>query len=304
MAECKVGVTFDSDPRCQAVFSGAAHLAGGEDEESGIPTKWHTIAHRLGDATRENRAPATAYGVDGCRKGWFCFGLTSSGERHYGIATTFDELVSTTGDADRIFVDIPIGLPDEPEGRHCDREARRALKWPRAASVFTPPVREALSATPHRKASRINRRVTGKGLTQQAYALRKKIKEVDDLLQGDDAACQIREVHPEICFWALAGGRAMEHGKKTSAGFRDRLKLLQLFLPSACSDFAEIRARFRCWDLADDDILDAMAAAVTASADARVLMTLPVPPPDDDRPRDCCSRPMEMVYSSEAWIAS
>ena len=297
-------MTFDSDPRCQALFSGKAQFAAAEDEENGIPMKWHTIAHRLGDATRENRAPATAYGVDGCRKGWFCFGLTSSGERRYGIATTFDELVSTAKDAGRIFVDIPIGLPDDPEGRHCDKEARRALKWPRASSVFTPPVREALSATPHREASRINGRVTGKGLTQQAYALRKKIKEVDDLLQEHEAACRIQEVHPEICFWALAGGKAMEHGKKTSAGFRDRLKLLQSLLPSACSDFPEIRARFRSWDLADDDILDAIAAAVTASASEEMLRWLPDRSAEDDRPGDCCRRRMEMVYRKEAGPAT
>ena len=133
MSECKVGITFDSNPRCQALFSGKAHIAAAEGEACEAPMKWHTIAHRLGDATRENRAPATAYGVDGCRKGWFCFGLTSSGERHYGIATTFDALVSTAGDSGRIFVDIPIGLP---RGRCCDDRvarlttaARRVLRF-------------------------------------------------------------------------------------------------------------------------------------------------------------------------------
>ena len=317
MAECKVEVTFFSDMGCQALFSGKAHLAGAEDEAREIPMEWHTIAHRSGHAARPNRALGTAYGVDGCRKGWFAFGLASSGEREYGIATTFDVLVSTAKDPGRIFVDIPIGLPPGDScdneacenhhrkegglgGRCCDVQARRLLKWPRASSVFTPPVREALSVTPYSEASRINRKATDKGLTKQAYAIRTKIKEVDDLLQKNEATCEIREVHPEICFWALAEGEAMKHSKKSPAGFHESLELLRSSLPSACRDFAEIRARFRSWDLADDDILDAMAAAVTAWPDERMLMTLPARRMHDDPPKDCRDRPMEMVYSSEA----
>ena len=315
MAECKVGVTFDPDPRCQALFSGEAPVAAADDEACQVPMDWHTIPH----ITRPNRAPGTAYGVDGCKKGWFAFGLTSSGERRYGIATTFDQLVSTAKDAGRIFVDIPIGLPrgescDKKDCdahhrnkagsavRRCDVKAREKLRPHLTSTVFPVLLREVLCAGKYGEANDITKKKTGgKGLTRQSYALRKKIKEVDDLLQRDDAACQIREVHPEICFWALAGREAMRHSKQTSAGFRERLQLLQSFLPSACSDFAEIRARFRCWDLADDDIVDAMAAAVTASASEKMLGWLPDRSAEDDPPRDCCGRRMEMVYTKEAY---
>lgn len=43
-------------------------------------------------------------------------------------------------------------------------------------------------------------------------------------------------------------------------------------------------------DLADDDILDAMAAAITITASAEPA-TLP-----EDRARDGCGLPMEMVH--------
>ena len=47
-----------------------------------------------------------------------------------------------------------------------------------------------------------------------------KIREVDSLLRESAKARRaVREVHPEICFWALAGGRPMRHSKKTERGF-------------------------------------------------------------------------------------
>ena len=58
----------------------------------------------------------------------------------------------------------------------------------------------------------------------------------------------------------------MRQYKKTGGSFAERLALLKGRHPSVWGDFVQIRAEFRCWDLADDDILDAMAAAITASA--------------------------------------
>ena len=68
------------------------------------------------DASRPNAASGTAYGVDGCSAGWFYFALARSGAPDWGIASTIKELVSSADDSDRIFVDIPIGLPDGPGG--------------------------------------------------------------------------------------------------------------------------------------------------------------------------------------------
>ena len=129
-------------------------------------------------------------------------------------------LVSSADDSDRIFVDIPIGLPDGPEGRRCDTEARGRLRAPRASSVFPVPVRTALFAATYEEASRVNREASGKGLTRQTFAILRKIREVDQLLGRSEKARRIvREIHPEICFWALAGGSPMGHSKKKGAGF-------------------------------------------------------------------------------------
>jgi len=221
--------------------------------------------------------------------------LTDSRRGDWGIVQTINELVSTAGYSDRIFVDIPIGLPNGPKGRCCDVEARRMLKAPRAASVFSAPAREALDAETYDEAGQISRETTGKGMTKQTFAILPKIREVDELLQGNEMLQDmVREVHPEICFWALHGCNPMPQSKKTHQGFDDRRALLKRFYPSVCDDFAQIRAEFRCWDLADDDILDAMVASVTASAPQKALKTLPTHPE-----MDATGLPMRMVYVDE-----
>ena len=245
---------------------------------------------------RPNPASGTAYGVDGCRAGWFYFALPRSRETAWGIAGTMKELVSSVDDSDRVFVDIPIGLPDGPERRLCDSEARARLRGPRASSVFPAPVRAALAAETYEDARQISRRVSDRGLTRQTFAILPRIKEVDSLLQKSEKARRIvREIHPEICFWALAGGSPMRQSKKTGAGFDERFVLLEGVHPSVRVDFHEIRAGFRSWDLGDDDILDAMAAAITASADPWALRTLPRQPA-----KDSCGLPMEIVYRADA----
>lgn len=287
---------------------------------------WYPIACHDRDASRLNARPGTAYGVDGCSAGWFCYGLTAGGGRRYRIAVTFEELIYSADDRDRFFVDIPIGLPRGAKGhlcgkegskghpcdskpcevRQCDRDARAELGRPRSSSVFSAPVCAALHAETHEEANRISRVVSGKGMSRQTYALLPKIREVDRLLRdhaasttgkrkiGKAGKIEVREVHPEICFWALAGRKAMKHSKKKREGFQERIECLKGILPCVEGDFDEIRETFPKRVLANDDILDAMAAAATASADRDSLGTLPECPP-----LDCCGLPMEMVYRME-----
>jgi predicted RNase H-like nuclease len=132
------------------------------------------------------------------------------------------------------------------------------LGWPRRNSVFSPPCRAALSGRNYEEMCNINKAVLGVSLTQQSCAIAPKIKEVDDVMtpvQQDWAF----EVHPELCFWHFAGGRAMQHKKKSVAGRRERIEVLRNLLPDI-----ETRLDRRPDGVAADDLLDAAVAALTA----------------------------------------
>jgi predicted RNase H-like nuclease len=153
-------------------------------------------------------------------------------------------------------IDIPIGLLEG--SRACDKAARKLLGQPRGSSVFPAPCRSALGAQTYAEASSINRQRTTRGLSQQAWGIAPKIKQVDDAITSD---CQrwAFEVHPEVCFWALAGERPMAHGKKTKAGVGERLDLLRPVFPEIETYLANRPAR-----VGANDLLDAAAAAWTA----------------------------------------
>lgn len=236
-------------------------------------------------------------GVDGCPAGWFSVGLGEGDDDGYEVAVfgAFPELVRYYRDARLILVDIPIGLCESgPEERQCDKTARRILGQ-RGSSVFPAPVRQALTESTYEAASRTNRRVRGKGISKPAWAIVPKIAEVDSLLADvPSARGRVREIHPEVLFWALNSEEDMRCSKKTTQGFYDRMNVLRKVekradailehaLPLTCNPKA----------VGGDDILDALAAAVTArlGTQAGRLQTLPAEPP-----RDARGLPMEMVF--------
>ena len=103
----------------------------------------------------------TAYGVDGCPAGWLFVALFPSTDIDWGVVGTLDELVERASDSDRIFVDIPIGLPNGPGQRECDIAARKVLA-PRSGSVFPAPVCEVFGTTSFPEAQLRSRKVRGK----------------------------------------------------------------------------------------------------------------------------------------------
>ena len=239
----------------------------------------------------------TATGVDGCPAGWFFVSLEPHGPMRWGVVRELGELVRCAGESDRIFVDIPIGLPDGPEGRACDRAARKVL-GKRRGSVFPAPARAVLGASDYEDAKRRSREATGgKAVNVQTFAIVSKIHEVDSLLRRDAKARRlVREIHPEVCFWALNGCKPMKHSKKKKAGFCERLDVLERICPDARREIDEILKRFKRKEVARDDAVDAMVAAVTAAHDAAALQTLPPCPPRDS----AGLLPMEMVYAGRA----
>ncbi|TCO36064.1 putative RNase H-like nuclease [Kribbella steppae] len=207
-------------------------------------------------------------GVDACKKGWV--GICGDLRGYFG--TSIGELVAAAerdGALAVVGVDIPIGLPLVGV-RQADVLARR-LVGRRASSVFSTPVREALLAATHAEATALNLRATGKGLSQQAYALARKILEVDTW--APTAGCVVIEVHPEVCFATMAG-RPLTHPKSTWAGGEERRQLLAsagMQVPADIGRAGEFAAV--------DDVLDAAAAAWTARryAEGRAV-AYPEPP--------------------------
>jgi predicted RNase H-like nuclease len=196
-------------------------------------------------------------GTDGCRGGWVSFKVDlTSLNTSVELVDLPSMLRNKPDDLAILAVDIPIGLLDSP--RLCDKAARKLLGQPRGTSVFAAPCRTCLCAENHAAASATNIRVTGRGLSQQAWGIATKIKQVDDAITPD---CQkwAFEVHPEVCFWALAGERPMKHRKKTKAGVNERLDLLHSVFPDI-----ERPLQNRPTGVAKDDLLDAAVAAWTA----------------------------------------
>ena len=230
-------------------------------------------------------------GVDGCRGGWICVSRnTRTGETRFARVDRTRELLDLVPQPEILCVDIPIGLADRG-GRECDRLARVLLGRPRASSVFPAPIRPALEAADREEASRITARIDGRRVPSQAFGLFAKIRAMDELLRANPAARErIREVHPELSFWAWNGRQAIREGKKTRAGKQSRLRLVEAWLGPGV--LAAARVGSRRSELADDDILDAAAVLWTATriADgtARIL-------PDGPR-RDATGLRMEIVY--------
>ena len=87
-----------------------------------------------------------AAGADGCPKGWICVSRELGGGPISSTCfRTAAELLGQRPVPKVLGIDIPIGLPSKGP-RECDREARRLLGRPRAASVFPAPIRPLLRA--------------------------------------------------------------------------------------------------------------------------------------------------------------
>jgi predicted RNase H-like nuclease len=230
-------------------------------------------------------------GADGCKRGWFrVCRCTEGGALEYHVVETAAELGSTPPQPAIIALDIPIGMTDAGR-RECDSAARDRLRWPRRNSVFPAPIRPALHARTRIEASEITCERDGRRVGVQAWALYGKIREVDAWLRSSpDCRARVREVHPEVSFFAMRSGRAFEESKKTRVGRAARLELIERWLGRAV--LADARSGHLAKDVADDDILDAFAALWTAER-IRTGRAVTLP---GDVPRDSVGLPMEIVY--------
>jgi predicted RNase H-like nuclease len=224
-------------------------------------------------------------GADGCRDGWVAVALEGAAFGPVVIYRSFAELVGDTADEALVLVDIPIGLLGAGGGqRGCDVAARRLLGR-RASSVFTPPVRAAAHIPDYREASAVNFAAVGRRLSRQAWGIVPKIAAVDRLFSDRPLLQErVRETHPEACFAALSGGQPLRASKKTPQGLEERLALISRFVREPRGALVEARSRYSRSAVTDDDIVDAMAAALTARMAAEGgVHPLPPEPERDER---------------------
>ena len=224
-------------------------------------------------------------GADGCRGGWIV-ALSPLGE----VAQTTFRLVPTFADAlmlperpEVLAVDMPIGLLSAavPGGRPCDTLARKILGRPRASSVFTPPVRQALAADDYREALAINRASSpaGLGISIECFYLFRKLREVDAALTPHRQR-RIKETHPELAFAALKGGAGVQQPKRSAGGRALRQRLLRR---AGFRGPTKALKAFRAKDVQPDDLLDACALLWSAARIARGEATrLPARPERDE----------------------
>src|SRR6476646_6039199 len=154
-------------------------------------------------------------GVDGCRRGWVAaFAQAVGGDVRVRIVARFADVLAAPEAPSVVAVDIPIGLPARVGyGGRAAENAVRPLLGARQSSVFSVPSRAALVAEDYREACRIALETSNppRMVSKQLFMIAPKIREVDGCLLADTAArARVFEVHPELAFWRLNGGGALD----------------------------------------------------------------------------------------------
>lgn len=227
-------------------------------------------------------------GLDWARNGWLGIVLRDNGDHDFDLFPSILSVWKDHKDADRILIDIPIGLSNTSK-RACDEVAEKRLKPERHNSVFSTPVRRAVCAKRLSKAKEINEEY-GFSITNQAWSICPRIREVDEFLhEFPEAIGTLRESHPEICFASLNDDTPMRHGKGKREGLKERQDVLfeknRSFNPlykEIVETFIEPPSWARRLSInAKDDILDSLVLAYTAQLGETELTTLPTVPDMD-----------------------
>jgi predicted RNase H-like nuclease len=169
----------------------------------------------------------TLAGVVPCPGGWFVAGaklqgITVSPEAPQVFRTLLD-ILDYKPAFQIISLAAPIGLLDEPVpgGRHCDRDARRLIGWPRNGAIVSPPARSVL-------------RDLAKGVDVSLSAIGRRLAsrfaEVDENIQPYWQRT-VFEVHPELSFFQLNEDQPLHYSKHTQVGVDERTALLKARLP-------------------------------------------------------------------------
>jgi len=199
--------------------------------------------------------------VDACRSGWIAIKFTG-GCVEVDLRDEFSEIHEGVNDDGTVLVDIPIGLPDEGR-RGCDEDAKDLLGC-RGNSVFYAPTRKSVfefGENEYEAANQESKERTGNGISRQAWNIIPKIKEVNAFVEDHDGS-EVRETHPEVCFYGL-DGRPMAYSKKDERGEERRRQVLEEYeaeLGFCVNEVMEEATEMN--GVSNDDALDALVAAV------------------------------------------
>ncbi len=226
-------------------------------------------------------------GVDWSKRGWLVVPVQVSDRLRIirdPFIAAFDEIVNESSNWTAVGIDVPIGLSETTYWRRPDLAAKEVLAQ-RQSSVFAAPLRQILNCEDYSEACAISQRACGNMPSPYAFGLLANIREVDQMMTPE-LQQRVREVHPEVSFWALNGKRPLLGSKKSPAGALQRLELVRSVI-----DF-ELEQTPTASKILLDDFLDACAAAWTASRIASgTAERLPDEPDVDER-----GLRMEIVY--------
>ncbi|MUV85522.1 DUF429 domain-containing protein [Natronomonas sp. CBA1123] len=220
-------------------------------------------------------------GVDWAGKSWFAVFIDKNGNPEGNVYPTLWNLWrDRKEDLSQMLIDIPIGLCSASK-RACDVEAKKYVGSKQQSSVFYTPTRDAVYAKNIDQGKQEHEsHGAGFGIQSQAWSLVPRIREVDTFLRECEKSEMVLETHPEACFAAL-NGDPLDNSKKNDAGKLERLSLLEeavefdvkQFYTDAVENYR--KPAYAPMIGSEDDILDALVAAVTARASEPPYHSLP-----------------------------
>ncbi len=230
---------------------------------------------------------ANFIGLDACKKGWCGIGQMD-GELFWDCYKSLEDLLSNYPQINLMLIDIPIGLSSKNFTRTVDAKARTYLNK-RKSSIFSPPCREALYAENYQEALKINRQITGKGLSIQAYNIGPKIKAVDEWYDNKPKQLDVYEAHPELCFKRLNDNQDLQYSKHDKKGLQERQDLLFTLDKNLESVYTTLLKTHKRQEVKPDDILDALALYLTAKT-PKLLNYI-----SDNNDKDTTNKPVRIV---------
>ena len=217
-------------------------------------------------------------GVDGYDTKWMVALGEAGGcarDARLAVADDFSGVLRLTEGCAAVCLDMPVGLPGGDQARECDALARARLAELGAglrgvgSRVFSVAPRHAVQAgLGYRETVDLCRRLTGKGLSRQAFALFTAMRQVDDLMTPG-LQRRVVETHPELSFARLAG-RTLD-SKHTALGALQRAAALGL----DAGVLGAMLARCGAGAAASGDALDALACLDAAAHVARANVDAP-----------------------------